>query len=146
MPIFNVTGFIFVVVLMIPNILYAVRTRGGECGRYKNKAVETGEQIGRFGCLAFMVIQLPAACMGYLFPAGKTVYLIAGIVLLCAYCVGWLIFWRENSVRKALVLSVLPTVLFFESGLLTLNIPLIILAVIFGVCHITISYKNTKKE
>lgn len=29
-----------------------------------------------------------------------------------------------------------------ESGVLTLNIPLIALSVVFAVCHITISYKN----
>lgn len=32
--------------------------------------------------------------------------------------------------------------LFLQSGVLMLNIPLIVLAVVFAVCHITISYKN----
>lgn len=52
------------------------------------------------------------------------------------------VFWKESSVRKSLALSILPSVMFIFSGIITLNIPLIISSIIFALCHITISYKN----
>ena len=118
---FNLTGLIFVVVLLIPNIIYAVTNKEGFADNYHNKFIEAGEQIGRFGCFILMFIQLPFAL----------------------YCGGWIVFRKGNCMAKALTLSILPSVLFLESGILTLNIPLIVLSVVFAICHITISCKNT---
>lgn len=42
---FNLTGLIFVVVLLIPNMIYAVTNKDGFAGEFHNKLVETGEQI-----------------------------------------------------------------------------------------------------
>lgn len=140
---FNLTGLIFVVVLLIPNIIYAATNKDGFADKFHNKLVETGEQIGRFGCFVLMFIQLPFVTLGYIYDGAQTPYLILGIVLLVLYCGGWIVFRKGNSVAKALTLSILPSVLFLESGILTLNIPLIVLSVVFAICHITISYKNT---
>ena len=140
---FNLTGLIFVVVLLIPNIIYAATNKDGFADKFHNKLVETGEQIGRFGCFVLMFIQLPFVTLGYIYDGAQTLYLILGIVLLVFYCGGWIVFREGNSVAKALTLSILPSVLFLESGILILNIPLIVLSVVFAICHITISYKNT---
>ena len=140
---FNLTGLIFVVVLLIPNIIYAVTNNDGFADNYHNKFIETGEQIGRFGCFILMFIQFPFVTLGYIYDGAQTLYFIFRVALLVLYCGGWIVFRKGNSVAKALTLSVLPSVLFFESGILTLNIPLIVLSVVFAICHITISYKNT---
>lgn len=140
---FNLTGLIFVVVLLIPNIIYAATNKDGFADKFHNKLVETGEQIGRFGCFILMFIQLPYVTLGYIYDGAQTLYLILGIVLLALYCGGWIVFRKKNSVAKALTLSILPSVLFLESGILTLNIPLVVLSVVFAICHIAISYKNT---
>ena len=140
---FNLTGLIFVVVLLIPNIIYAATNKDGFAGEFHNKLIETGEQIGRFGCFILMFIQPSFVTLGYIYDGAQALYLILGIVLLALYCGGWIVFRKENSIAKALTLSILPSVLFLESGILTLNIPLIVLAVGFAICHITRSYKNT---
>lgn len=140
---FNLTGLIFVVVLLIPNIIYAATNKDGFAGEFHNKLVETGEQIGRFGCFILMFIQPSFVTLGYIYDGAQALYLILGIVLLALYCGGWIVFRKENSIAKALTLSILPSVLFLESGILTLNIPLIVLSVVFAICHITISCKNT---
>lgn len=140
---FNLTGLIFVVVLLIPNIIYAATNKDGFAGEFHNKFVETGEQIGRFGCFILMFIQPSFVTLGYIYDGAQALYLILGIVLLALYCGGWIVFRKGNSIAKALTLSILPSVLFLESGILTLNIPLIVLSVVFAICHITISYKNT---
>ena len=140
---FNLTGLIFVVVLLIPNIIYAATNKDGFAGEFHNKLVETGEQIGRFGCFILMFIQPSFVTLGYIYDGAQALYIILGIVLLALYCGGWIVFRKGNSIAKALTLSILPSVLFLESGILTLNIPLIVLSVVFAICHITISYKNT---
>lgn len=140
---FNLTGLIFVVVLLIPNIIYAATNKDGFAGEFHNKLVETGEQIGRFGCFILMFIQPSFVTLGYIYDGAQALYLILGIVLLALYCGGWIVFRKGNSIAKALTLSILPSVLFLESGILTLNVPLIVLSVVFAICHITISYKNT---
>lgn len=140
---FNLTGLMFVVVLLIPNIIYAATNKDGFADNYHNKLVETGEQIGRFGCFILMFIQPSFVTLGYIYDGVQALYLILGIVLLALYCGGWIVFRKGNCIAKALTLSILPSVLFLESGILTLNIPLIVLSVVFAICHITISYKNT---
>ena len=141
---FNFIGLIFVIVLLVPNVVFAVTHKDGFENTYHNKTVELFEQIGRFGCFALMIVSIPNLTLGFWFEGGKTVYVILGSVLLFLYCLGWVIFWKESSVRKALSLSIISSVLFIESGILTLNIPLIVLSLIFAVCHVTISYKNVQ--
>ena len=140
---FNLTGLIFVFVLLIPNMIYAVTNKDGFADNYHNKYIEAGEQIGRFGCFILMFIQLPFVSLGYIYDGAQTLHLIFGIVLLALYCGGWIVFRKGNSMAKALTLSILPSVLFLESGILTLNILLIVLSGVFAIFHITISCKNT---
>ncbi len=141
---FNFIGLIFVAVILIPNIIFAAKNKDGFQNFYQNKFVEFFEQIGRFGCFITMFLTPPFLNLGFKINGAKTAYIITGAVLVALYCLGWIVFGRENSVRKSLALSIIPSVLFLESGLLSLNFPLIILSLIFAPCHIIISYKNAK--
>ena len=47
---FNVFGLFFIVVIMIPNILFAIKCKDGFDNKWNNKCVEVIEQVGRFGC------------------------------------------------------------------------------------------------
>ena len=55
----NIFGLVFMVIIMIPNVIFALKCKDGFGNRWKNKAVEVLEQIGRYGCFAFMVINIP---------------------------------------------------------------------------------------
>ena len=74
----------------------------------------------------------------------KVVTIAVSVVLVTLYLLGWLVFWKEDSVRKSLALAILPSLLFLERGILIANIPLLVLAVLFAPCHIAISYGNAK--
>ena len=91
-----------------------------------------------------MFLTPPFLNLGFKINGAKTSYIITGAVLVALYCLGWIVFGKENSIRKSLALSIIPSLLFIESGLLSLNFPLIILSLIFAPCHIIISYKNAK--
>ena len=59
-------------------------------------------------------------------------------------CIIWIVCFQKNTIFRALALSILPSVLFLFSGIMSRSVLLILSAVIFAPCHILISYKNAK--
>ncbi len=142
---FFVFGLIIVLIMLVPNVLFAFFNKEGFQNAWQNKTVEILEQAGRFGCMIFMFIVIPEVS----FSSGDAfaLYIIVNIALLLLYCLMWFVFFKKNNLARAVVLSVIPSVLFLFSGIISTNIPLIISAVVFAPCHILISVKNaTVKE
>lgn len=141
----NFYGIIFIAVIMIPNIIYAIKCK--ECfeNRWNNKAVEVIEQIGRFGCIGFMIIKVPGVCFGYWFEGAFVAYLAINSVLSIIYCVIWIICFRKDSIFRALTLSIIPSLIFISSAVLSGSILLLVTSALFAPAHILISYKNAKK-
>ena len=139
---FNFYGFLGVVIILIPNIIFAMTCKDGFVNQYQNKLVETMEQIGRFGCFICMALVIPRLEKGFWFQNGEQFYLLTGAILTTLYCLGWIFFWKESSVQKSLYLSIVPSVLFLESGITTGYVLLILFALIFAPCHIWISFRN----
>lgn len=140
----NIFGLIFIVVIMIPNIIFAIKCKDGFANKWKNKFVEMIEQIGRFGCFGFMIINIPGTWFGWWSDEAFAVYLIVNVILVILYCVIWIICFKKNSIFRALALSIIPSILFLFSGIMSRSVLLIIAATIFAPSHITISYKNAK--
>ena len=143
---FNVYGRIYVLVILIPNLVFAMRCKDGFVNRWHNKTVETLEQIGRFGCLLFMIVQIPGTVFQ---PWSDTVwmlYFLLDTVFALAYCTIWIVCFRKSSVFRALALSILPSLLFLASGILTRSILLNAAACLFAPTHILLSYKNAAAE
>ena len=113
---------------------------------WSNRVVETFEQIGRFCCFGFMVLIIPNCGFGFSSNEAFVLYLIVDTALITVYCLIWIICLKRNSIFRALALSIIPSVIFLASGILSRYIPLIVAAIVFAPCHITISYKNAKLE
>lgn len=141
---FNFYGLIFMILILLPNIVFAVTHKDGFENLYRNKFVEVAEQIGRFGCFICMFVSIPLPIGGFWFDCARLVYIICGSLISAAYVIGWIVFRKTNSVFKSLYLSIVPSLLFVECGVFTLNIPLIMFCAVFAPCHILISYKNAK--
>lgn len=146
MNLFNIFGFIFICIIMIPNILFAIKCKDGFKNAWNNKFVETIEQIGRFGCFCFMCINIPKTYFGWWNEKAFTIYIIVNMVLITIYCIIWYICFQKNSIFKALSLSIIPSIIFLFSGIMSRSILLIIFSIIFAPSHIMISYKNTKTQ
>lgn len=140
----NIFGLVFMVIIMIPNVIFALKCKDGFGNRWKNKAVEVLEQIGRYGCFAFMVINIPKTWFGWTSDESFALYLIVDAVLVTAYCMIWAVCFKKNSVFRALGLSIIPSVIFLFSGIMSRSVLLMISALIFAPCHILISYKNAR--
>lgn len=141
---FNIYGFIFICIIMIPNIILAIKNKDGFNNTWQNKLVETIEQIGRFGCFTFMIINIPKTYLGWSSNKMFIIYLIVNITLILLYCLIWTICFRKNNMFRALALSIIPSLIFIFSGILERSILLIVFSFIFAPSHIILSYNNAK--
>lgn len=140
----NIFGLIMIAVIMIPNIIFAIRYREGFENKWNNKIVAVAEQIGRFGCFAFMIINIPGTWLGWWSDGAFAIYLIVDTILVILYCTIWIICFKNNSIFRALALSIIPSALFLFSGIMSRSILLIIASILFAPSHILLSYKNAK--
>lgn len=140
----NIFGLIFIIIIMIPNIMFAIKCKDGFVNKWQNKLVELLEQIGRFDCFGFMIINIPGTWFGWWSDEAFAGYLIVNVVLIVLYCAIWLMCFRKNTVFRALALSILPSIIFLFSGIMSRSVLLIIASMIFAPCHILISYKNAE--
>jgi len=141
---FNVYGLIILVVMMIPNIIEARIHPDHFENHFNNKTLEVFEQIGRFGSFLLMIINIPGLYAGFWFELGKTVYIVVNSILLLIYLAGWIVMKDKDPVVRAYLLSVTPSLIFIFSGVMILYYPLIIVSLLFAMCHIFISVKNAK--
>lgn len=143
---FNLYGLIFIIIIMIPKIIFAIKYKN----RFKNNQInilaKITEQIGRFGCIAFMIINIPGITYGCPTQRLFSLYIVINSMLIAIYCAIWVICFQSNSTFKALALSIIPSVIFIFSGIITRSIPLIIASIIFVPSHIYISYHNSIKK
>lgn len=143
---FNYYGLIMIAIIMIPNILYAIKNKNGFQNQRHNKYVETTEQIGRYGCFIFMIFNIPKTYFFPNFDKAIAIYLIINCILIVTYCSVWSVCFNKNTLFRALSLSVIPSIVFLFSGVMLRSIPLIVSALLFAPSHILISYKNAKKN
>ncbi len=144
MKLFHIYGMIIIVVIMMPNIVFALKCKDGFQNKWCNKLIETVEQIGRFGCFCFMIVNVPGTCLGFQSEKALAVYLAVDSILTVLYCAIWAICFRKNSMFQALALCIIPSVLFLFSGIMARSVLLVISAMLFAPSHILISYKNAK--
>lgn len=141
---FNVFGLLFMLLIMIPNIVFACKCKDGFENKWKNQWVERIEQIGRFGCFGFMIINIPGTWFGWWSDEAFAIYLIVDALLVMLYCMIWIICFKKSNMFRALALSIIPSILFLFSGIMSRSVLLIAAAILFGPSHILISYQNAK--
>ncbi|MCR5792494.1 MAG: hypothetical protein K6G65_04945 [Lachnospiraceae bacterium] len=138
---FNVFGLIFIVLLLIPNIIYAIKNRN-EHNRCTNKFMNAMEQVGRYGCMFLMIFSIGLPEFGFRSVEAFLVYLFGNTVLMVAYWIVWILYFVKQTYWKQMTLAVIPLCLFLLSGITLLQWPLILFAVIFGIGHIYVTNKN----
>ncbi len=138
---FNPYGLDVIILIMIPNVVFAVKNKDGFVNVWSNKTVEILEQVGRFGCFGTMIINIPGTVKGFSSEELFTAYLIVNSVLTLVYCLIWIIFFRRSCLFRALALSILPSVIFLFCGIVSRSVLLTTAALIFAPTHILISYK-----
>ena len=137
----NLFGFIIVVIMLIPNIIYGIKFKGLE-NKCTNKAMNVIEQAGRYGSMALMVLPLFVWEFGFSSVFMMFVYFLGNGILLFIYVLVWVFYFKKQTMGKAMILAIAPTCIFFLSGATLYHWALVVAAVIFGVGHIYVTYQN----
>ena len=72
---FNYYGLVIMVILMIPNIIYAATHKNEFASSYNNKIVIIAEQISRYCCFGLMIFNIPYTYFNFWFNHAFIVYL-----------------------------------------------------------------------
>ncbi len=142
---FNAIGLGIVIMLLIAKAIFGAENKSG-FNLWQNKMVETLESIGRVGCFICMVINVPYTYMGFASKWAYLAYMLTDGTITAAYCLIRMSMGKKSSVLRALLLSILLSVMFIVSGVLLRSALLTAFALIFAPTHVLISYKNASLE
>ena len=137
----NVFGAVIVVLMLIPNIVYALKNKG-EKNLCANRFMNIVEQVGRYACIALMCLPLLVWKFGFASVLDMMLYMACNGLLLAAYWIAFAFYMKRRTVWLALVLAVLPACIFLLSGILLQHWLLAGFAVVFALGHIYVTYKN----
>lgn len=139
----NAAGGIIVVLMIVPNILYALRNPGAK-NKCASKAMNLLEQAGRYGSMALMVLPLGVWKFGFPSLGDLLLWLFGNSALLLLYWVCWIPYLRRPGRKLALALAVIPTCIFILSGQTLRHWLLVISGIMFGIGHIFVTLENNK--
>lgn len=139
----NIFGLILVILLLIPNLIYAFKFRGQQ-NKCSNKYMNILEQISRYASMFFMVFNIGIAEFGFSSVGAFLVYGLGNIGLMAAYWIIWMLYFRRQGFWKTMALAVIPVCIFVLSGITLGHVLLIVSGALFGVGHIFVTYQNTK--
>ena len=137
----NVFGAVIVALMLIPNIVYAIKNKG-EKNHCANRFMNIVEQVGRYACIVLMWMPLLVWKFGFASVLDMMLYMACNGLLLAAYWIAFAFYMKRRSVRLALVLAVLPSCIFLLCGILLKHWLLVAFAVLFAIGHIYVTYKN----
>ena len=137
----NVFGAVIVVLMLIPNIVYAIKNKG-EKNLCANRFMNIVEQVGRYACIVLMWMPLLVWKFGFASVLDMMLYMACNGLLLAAYWIAFALYMKRRTVRLAIVLAVLPSCIFLLSGILLQHWLLVAFAILFAIGHIYVTYKN----
>lgn len=137
----NAAGGTIVILMLIPNVRYALRCPG-EGSRCGGRLMNALEQIGRYASMALMILPLGVWKFGFPSVAAMLAYVLGNAGLLVCYWVYWALYFQRADRERALTLAVVPVCIFLLSGLTLRHWLLVLSAAVFGVGHVYITRRN----
>ena len=141
----NLFGAVIVALMLIPNIVYAVRNKG-ETNLCTNKPMLVLEQTGRYACIVLMWLPLLVWKFGFAHTEEMLLYFCGNGALLAAYRIVFALYGKEKTIGKAAALAVLPSCIFLLSGILLRHWLLVGFAAVFAVGHIYVTIVNARAQ
>lgn len=134
-----------IVLIMIPNIIYAAGQKQDVTQIEVPRGLSACEQVGRYGCIILMWLPLLVWKFGFGSVEEFLIYLIGNGALLLCYYLSWMLYSRKKTLSVAMALAIIPTAIFLLSGILLHHWLLVAFAILFGACHCTITYLTHKE-
>lgn len=141
----DIVGLVIVLLIMLPNIVYAVKFHGLE-NKCKNRGMNILEQIGRYASMFFMTFHIGLAEFGFSSVETFIIYMIGNVIFIIAYWIIWITYFVNVKFWKSMALAIIPTIIFLTSGISSRRYLLVVSAIIFGIGHVYVTYQNTKED
>ena len=137
----QIYGLIAVIVLLVPSF---ASLSGGKKGSYQYPKTHLAlfTRIGSFCSIFFMIFGINGTFLGPWFPFAAELYLILNAILLFAYIVSWFVTAEQDTLFRAVALSLIPSLLYFVSGLLVLSLPLLVSSILYAAGYIPLCIRN----
>ena len=139
----NFFGLVIVVLMLIPNILYAIKFKGQEIKCKCCRSMYILEQVGRYGSMFLMAFNIGIAEFGFASYTHFSIYAIANIILLVAYWFVYALYFYRQGNWKRIALAIIPSCIFLIDGLLLRHYLLVCFAIIFALSHLCITLKDS---
>ena len=140
----NLAGAV-IVILLIAASMIGQKKSGLPAMQSRRMILNILEQIGRYACMALMVLPLlPGLEFGFASVGAAVAWPVLSVTLLVFYALFWTQAKRGGAVLYGL--AIVPAVLFFQSGVFLRHWALVGAAVLFGVCHTLIVRETLKEE
>lgn len=137
----HVFGLVIVVLLLIPNIIYFNITKNSiATAKCTNKFMNILEQLGRYACVFFMVVNLGFYELGFKSNESFSLWFIMTGIFIVLYWLGWIIYYKYKRLNTAMFLAIVPGIIFLETGISMSNYLLTISSVVFLISHIYVTY------
>lgn len=122
---------------MIPSVIFFSKEENKDKYKKGYKTFwEKVESVTRYGTMFFYVVKVEESrkdsLLSYLIP----------LTFLVLYILVWIIMRKEGSLLRSILLSVLPSLMFIFSAIIDKNYLLLSFAILFAICHVTISIKD----
>lgn len=137
----NLAGGILVVLMLVPNILYALKHpgAGNQC---TSKVMGLLEQVGRYGSMVLMILPLGVGKFGFPSLADLLLWLFGNGTLLLLYWGCWIRYLCRPGRKLAIALAVIPACIFVLSGLTLQHWLLVGAGAVFAIGHIYVTLQN----
>lgn len=137
----NLSGLIVVVIMLIPNIIFAIKNKDYE-NKCKVKVMNVLEQISRYACMLLMIFNIGIGKKGFSSVEAFLAYFFGTIALLLAYIIIWIFYFKKKTNVKAMLLAFIPFAIFCLSGCTMRHMLLMLVAPLFGCSHMFVISQN----
>lgn len=137
----NAAGAIFVILMLVSNIFYAIKNRG-EKNFCENRFMNLIEQVGRYACIVLMGLPLLVWEFGFAGTLEKALYFAGNGTLPALYRIAFAVYLKRKTKGPALAIAIIPACIFLFSGILLRHWLLVGSAVLFAVGHICVTIKK----
>lgn len=131
------------ILLLIPNIIYAFQNKSSE-NKCKSKVMNFVEQIGRYGSMFLMIFSI--GIFEYVWKSDEAfaMWLIVNVLLILTYWTLWGFYSRSQQMILAILLAVVPSMLFILSGYFIRHWLLMGFGFVFLIGHTYVTYQNNR--
>ncbi len=137
----NVFGACIVVLMLVPNIVYALRHKnvGNLC---TNSFMNIIEQVGRYACIMLMWLPLMVCKFGFASKIAMVIYFLGNGLLLLVYWIVFFFYMKGKTRGRAIALATVPSCMFLLSGLMLRHWLLVGFSALFAIGHIYVTIQN----